>query len=837
MVVLSQKISDLAGQIEDTKSQIRTVTEGITELTTVTTSFKNLAEFYTTLNQFWGRMVNDSVVLKTMDEATAAQLGSDVLEDTSSIDAALGVTNKMTDGCTIYLDTLNKQGITLPSSNSTMTLMAVPPRSKAHVALMKSSAPADFDGTVSLAARQLAANDIHGYEKSMSKAFVLHMASVADSNRAVIALGNWFDVPALNATGAVWAQATSSSSLSTQIQAMEASTLVGKEVVTSGSTMSNDLGTAKTTVTGILVNVVRLADTMMSWEKDFPKVPTGNQLDHVKQLQQESIDACEQATNLAAQANNSFNNFNHEATGLTQKLEADIGGKNNEKSNAQARASSDKNHIDVPWYVGLGGIASVLIYKKVKEDEIDSRLRGELNALDDSINQLRHLQDSGTTLNGQAQTWMQMAQTVSGHLGSIYNILGGVEGQLLEDPILYASLLNMEWISLKKNAQDVMDILSAHSPASLVAYKKLASVFNNAHSHTMLRTNAKFANGALKAAPKAPAPSNEKLIKAVSPGDALGNTLQSSAVKAQQAFDKIELLLGLPYATDIIVKWDEGETVRTTLADVSSQLRREYTNLVSTEYSTVESLYALSILQAVRADKAASGTLKLETFVANTIKAIGVAKIAATTTNVEFTKTADKFDDIMNQINDNIAALQKQIAGIDDNIATAEKKQRDQIIWVIADSIALAFSTGAMLATFGLLGPVTAAVSLAAKIGATAALTASSVKLTLDSLSLDDVTKVISSLKSLRQNIVDSTADLTAVQPLFRDVVDGVGALADALNGMTQVLEDVQNDATVLNEMGLSEKDAAEIGKSWSAVGEDCIAWLDIVNAQGISPA
>ena len=41
----------------------------------MTTNFGNLAEFYATMNMFWGRMVNNAGNLKQMDNATAIEIG------------------------------------------------------------------------------------------------------------------------------------------------------------------------------------------------------------------------------------------------------------------------------------------------------------------------------------------------------------------------------------------------------------------------------------------------------------------------------------------------------------------------------------------------------------------------------------------------------------------------------------------------------------------------------------------------------------------------------------------------------------------------------------------
>lgn len=60
-----------------------------------------------------------------------------------------------------------------------------------------------------------------------------------------------------------------------------------------------------------------------------------------------------------------------------------------------------------------------------------------------------------------------MVRNVSHDMFFIYDILMGVEGQLMEDPNLYASYIKVEWPQLAGNAKNVLTILGAHSPATL----------------------------------------------------------------------------------------------------------------------------------------------------------------------------------------------------------------------------------------------------------------------------------------------------------------------------------------------------------------------------------
>lgn len=116
-IVFGIKVAELQTQISATEARIASVTTAISQLSTVTTNFGDLATLYENLNMFWGRMSNDASAIKTMDNVTAQAIGEAVLYDTSSIEAARDMTDKMTVASATYLDVLNRQGIRLPEDD------------------------------------------------------------------------------------------------------------------------------------------------------------------------------------------------------------------------------------------------------------------------------------------------------------------------------------------------------------------------------------------------------------------------------------------------------------------------------------------------------------------------------------------------------------------------------------------------------------------------------------------------------------------------------------------------------------------------------------------------
>ncbi|KAG0230121.1 hypothetical protein BGW42_001146 [Actinomortierella wolfii] len=109
---LGFKMGEVNHAIVKTESERDNVCTAIDNMTAIIGKYSDLGEKYKTLNEFWGEMYNNAVSIGILDEATAMQLGMDILRDDSSITGAIRTTDEMTNACTTYLNVLNRQGIT-----------------------------------------------------------------------------------------------------------------------------------------------------------------------------------------------------------------------------------------------------------------------------------------------------------------------------------------------------------------------------------------------------------------------------------------------------------------------------------------------------------------------------------------------------------------------------------------------------------------------------------------------------------------------------------------------------------------------------------------------------
>ena len=717
-IVIHNSMVELSGQIEHTKSQIRTVTEAIDELTSVTQSFSNLSQLYGVLNMFWGRMSNDADEIGTMDDATAAQLGADVLEDTSSIDAAASVSTSLGDACTVYLDTLNKQGIIPPETQPMLRMQSLSSSTEAK--------DNDFQDTILEAQRQLRNGNLRAYKATMDTATSINMSTIAAQEKHALASGKWLDVPSLNSTGNIWG---TNFSAAAAISTLAAGTEPMNGVIQIGAQIDGDFNTAKPQVIQMLGEVLKLSSQIKDWPANIPTDSARGQ-----ELQKNAIIACQQAQNYAAKANNAFVNFNHQATDFNNSVKAKMQECNDKKNSAKSSADWDMKHINIPFARHASGIAA---YRARERASIERRLNAAMNDLDSVLKNLLASAQSGTSFDGQTQTWFQMVQNVSGKLGEVFNILAAVEGQLMEDPAKYADFINMEWAQLFNDTQSVLLIFGVHAPSAVRSalgfetVRYLPSALQSTLSKESLQVSRRNSDQQDQVRNEAPAmqwrnlasvrnrngapsrvssfstprfssdPGTERVLTCLSPPSALGSTLSKQAIKASAAFDKLEILLSLPYANSVIMQWDDSKTDKVTLLDVSMKLRRQYVMMCATEYDAVQDLSSQSLLQKTGADNVVSGKLKLDIFVRSTLRAVKVAASSAEATKNAFGKSAKDFEEVMKKVNANFDDMTKKIDGLNKDIETATKKERDMIITVIADVIATSFATAAILVAFG----------------------------------------------------------------------------------------------------------------------------------------
>ncbi|KAI0548375.1 hypothetical protein F4679DRAFT_596813 [Xylaria curta] len=125
-VVLGVKIADLSREIGNTMGQIRVTNTDIEQLSSIVNSFTELDEYYGSLNLFWGRLSNDAESINDTDDAIAEFLGLSVFQP-ASIMTSKKITAQIEAAAQLYLDILNKQGVIIPRTLLSSSVLGTAP--------------------------------------------------------------------------------------------------------------------------------------------------------------------------------------------------------------------------------------------------------------------------------------------------------------------------------------------------------------------------------------------------------------------------------------------------------------------------------------------------------------------------------------------------------------------------------------------------------------------------------------------------------------------------------------------------------------------------------------
>ncbi|KAF7561510.1 hypothetical protein G7046_g2637 [Stylonectria norvegica] len=828
VVALGVLMGDLAGEVSKTEAQINVTNTAITELSSVVKSFTDLDTLYGTLNVFWGRMANDANSLASMDEATAAQLGIDVLEDKSSIIAAQKVTSQIAAAATTYLDTLNKQGINIPQGATLMALAREAPSGLARAVSLKTSnsLESEFHKTVERANSALAEGDSAAYEKLMEAAFNTEILKSASITMDRVRTGVWYDIPSISGASQLF---NNGSLLSASVANLAAAAAVGAEF-NDPSGIENRIKSAGPVLVGMLHKTDATCQDVQNLLQRYKELD-GNQSEIAKlkdTLLETAINDCIGAQTYSARANNAFVDVNNAATDYQQDLERQVTLLGNNQSSERASADERKRDISIPWYVYLGGAVAIFAYTEKIKSDIENDLQNKLRQLDESIAALKQLENSGATIDGHSATWIEMVRTISGCLGGVYNILTAIQGQVMEDPSMYEVLLDVEWANIQKNTTDVLNILASRgidvnsSEATLMA---LAAPDGSRGSFQSISSITP------------PAGSNADVVKALRSPGSMDTTMKSQATQAKQFFAEMETLMQSPYLSGIVGYWDVAQTDKTSLLDVVNRLRRQYVDMMSNEYPVVENLYTTALLQETRAELVMENKLSLEILVRSSLRSARSGQKAANVAGDKFRAASADYVFALKQVQANLDQIKAKMGEIDKNIGDLKKQERDMIISLIADVVALAFASAVLLASFGFLGPVAAALTTAQAIGLGATATAAAIKTVIDSLKLADIEALITTLQSTKRDLDATYNGLNTIRPLFKNVVTAAEGMEATTTAMADGLQHLANDIELLKLISLTEDDVKSIGGSWVEVKNACTTWMDIVNAQGIVPA
>lgn len=180
------------------------------------------------------------------------------------------------------------------------------------------------------------------------------------------------------------------------------------------------------------------------------------------EFQGQALLLCKQALEQARLANNAFVDFNHRARDEQQRLNQEIAKLTDRIAIIHAQGRDDIDGAQKRRVLDLLplGIGRLIATSEVKE--IHSRMREEIGQLEYEISLHVHELQSGDQFTNSSKTWVELCEQTSGNLGSIYNTLTIVKYGIKVDAQAYKELADTQWDQIRNQAVEVKTLLQPH---------------------------------------------------------------------------------------------------------------------------------------------------------------------------------------------------------------------------------------------------------------------------------------------------------------------------------------------------------------------------------------
>ena len=658
-IMIGTKMTALADSISDLQAQIRDVTTAIEELEFVVSNFKDLEKLYGNVNQFWGTLLYLTRDVKTMDNVTAEQLGLGILEDTSTVDAAVLVTKQIITGTERYLSVLNACGITLPPDEDDMAQDAAPsdntmlsPSVNCEVR-QELATEKKFSKICHQAQMDLEAGDFDAYISQHEVAEFSDLQSFLEGVTTTVTKAMW-----LNPADLISQMGLFISRIETPFPMPIASEL------------NATIYEARGNVVNMTFKVLALADTAQEWANKIPNFPeTEDQLLEAARYQKLAVLSCLEASKFATQANNSFSIVASKTRDLQNEVQMRIAECDDQINALKNKIEATKQENLRPSFLWL--LPGAVTIKLGLELAMIQKEIGDQTKLREGLSQALN---SDISFRSQSQTWVDSCQRINSNLGSVYNSLTAIRLQLKEDPGMYQEIMNIQWQTLRQDSREIL---------------QMAGVSNDQPQSNMM---------ALEDAQIVPSTTNSAIVRVLSPEKSLETQFTSQANDAEAVWASINKLQVLPWTHDIVAYWDEEGGQSVTLSGTIQAVRRSYVQIMATEYDAVQQLHTLAITQSLRAKNAARGRVSAHAVLRTTQVSLQVAKKAANLARRNYAESSSDFNAAVERAKATAKDISNKIGTVNQHLIATDKQQRDRVIGIIIHGALAGFATGALVA-------------------------------------------------------------------------------------------------------------------------------------------
>ena len=639
MGVTASSIGDIKSQIADTQNQIRTTTQSISNLESIVNIYDNIKDSYQSINEFWGRIKNDASNIQATDEATQAMVGEGILEDTSSIEAAISLIDEIQVGCTDYLDVLNKQGIIVTDESSNVALKVAHGHLKADRFNSYISATAKYSTTLKNNVKLSSFFDMEKLRQSAS-AYTSDSSTVYNKNIACLA-----SLP---------------------------SNMVASLQSVSTNDVNNGFPDTKAAVVDSLRKIQQFADIIVEIKKLAPDTPN----EAIKPFIKTALDKCGEARSASENAKNVFGTFQQKAQDYYYKLQGNITETQNAMEARKAKFNGDVSSLSPPWYVIIGGAAAIAIWYGVERSNLERDFENDINGLNDSLNKLNDLLKFGANPSGDQMTWIQFMEQVSLYLGRVYNDIYLISADISVGAAAYQELISDVWDQIRQNCAEVLGYLSQNQVRNAVLRGKV-----------------------LRAAmPKSVNDTN--LLSTLSAPAGASASLKNQSSSAKNMFEVITQLKRMKDLDGLVAYWQDDEN-KVTLAEVVKGLENDYISLIKKSYPNILELQSFAQVQKYRVNNLGKKTLTPEVYLKNSSYETNKFLSNSQKLKDDFNNAKANFTKILDSIDKSIKAINTQLKEVEKKIQEGEDSYKKAVAALVGSIIATLFAVASLAIAFG----------------------------------------------------------------------------------------------------------------------------------------
>ncbi|KAJ4294917.1 hypothetical protein N0V88_005156 [Collariella sp. IMI 366227] len=810
-ISLAVMMEDLSNQISDTKVRIRSTSDSIDTLSNLSFNYGSLDTMYKSLNKFWGALWDDAQQILGHDDSVYELIGMEIFGIKSEIIAAQKVAQELALATKDYLEVLHEQGVPIdppekpPALKGRSVTKAWSSQELLSVSEMdlrwKSVEAAD------VARQHLDKRELNKFHAKLWESEMWMMQVRRRTELEPAAAGAWYDLPQLTNDAGLFNNPVVNGNIKPpQGKAGQARTQ-GGPVWDAITAVRNRINEAVRPTIVMLRGVTTTCQQIRELVDKYEKLKDEDDKTAIAALRdtllQQAMETCQTAKGYSAEASNSFADINHALTDWQTELNRDIKRMNYEIDQLIADAEEKIAH-GYPDWLAYAEIEGMVFYLTM------------FIAFEDGLGKPR------AKLDGQTVTWKTMAQTVSGCLGSVYDELEIIYMLVEMDLTHFEDLMNKKWENIQNDTDRVLAIL--------------ASVGIDINQTRGMGRRKRLMLEGGKVAPAQPKkPGDDMAVaKAMKAPDGLADAINIAAKEAGDFFDGIEKTFELPNLQDLVGFWDQEGAQKTSLLQIVKNLQHHYNDDMSTQQPAILGLLTCSGSAPFFAEEISGAKPPLlNNIIAAFLHTSEMPMNAAKDAAAKFETGAEGMKDMLRQLQQNLEKIQNKVKELDESIDKLETEERDRILNLFGDVVALVFATAGLLVGFGLLGP---AMSVATILSMGAAATGALIKGTIDALNLAEIEELLAQTKAAKRDLDITHETLSRVGPLFTELTDHASGIASSATNLYSGLEDVQSQAQEWDQVTLSEQQLEEIRESWQAVYEACLKWLGVFAEQGGEP-